>query len=141
MDPFKLQRFIEAQQRDYEHAVAEIRRGHKQSHWMWYIFPQLAGLGRSSTARFYAISGLEEAQAYLEHPVLGARLRDCAEALLLLQNLTAHQIFGSPDDIKLKSSMTLFTQAAGLNSPYAKVLERYYSAQQDELTLNLLNMQ
>ena len=141
MDPFNLQRFVEAQLRDYDRAIAEIRGGRKRSHWMWYVFPQLIGLGRTSTSRYYAISGLEEARAYLEHPLLGPRLRDCSEALLSLHNLTAHEIFGSPDDIKLSSSMTLFALAAGPDSPYSEVLERYFSGRQDERTLNLLDIQ
>lgn len=105
---------------------------------MWFIFPQLAGLGRSSTAQFYALSGADEARAYLAHPILGARLRDCSAALLTVQGKTAYEILGSPDDLKLRSSMTLFDKVAVAETVFAKVLERYYESLPDERTVELL---
>ena len=107
-DPHDLGRFVEAQRDDYEQALAEIRGGRKRSHWMWYIFPQYDGLGSSSTSRRYAIKSVAEAEAYLRHPVLGPRLVDCAEAVVGVEGRSAHDIFGSPDDLKLRSSATLF---------------------------------
>ena len=136
--PHNLARFVDAQRDDYDRALAEIRNGRKQSHWMWYIFPQLAGLGRTPTARRYAISNLEEARAYLAHPLLGPRLRDCAEAALAVPGRTAQQIFGSPDNLKLRSCATLFALVSPPDSPYARLLQRYYDGQQDSLTLSLL---
>lgn len=133
-DPFKLSRFVEAQRDSYEQALHEICGGRKQSHWMWYIFPQLAGLGRSSTARFYGIINIDEARAYLAHPVLGPRLLVCAEAALKVQRRSAHQIFGSPDDLKLKSSATLFALASEPGSVFERVLHRFFDGQQDTLT-------
>ncbi len=105
----RLSRFIDAQQRDYDRALGEIRQGRKQSHWMWYIFPQLAGLGHSETARFYGIKDGQEARDYLAHPVLGSRLIEISTALLDIDGRTANQVMGSPDDLKLRSSMTLFS--------------------------------
>ena len=136
-DPFDLNRFVRAQEPLYHRALAEIRRGHKTSHWMWFVFPQIAGLGSSAMAQRYAISGLEEARAYLAHSVLGARLRECGEALLQIEGKTASAVFGSPDDMKLKSSMTLF-DVVEPRSAFEKVLAQYYQGKRDERTLELL---
>ena len=133
-----LQRFLDAQDGVYEQALAELRAGRKRSHWMWFVFPQIAGLGHSSTAAYYAIADLAEARAYLAHPLLGARLAECAEALLGVTGRTAHEILGSPDDLKLRSSMTLFAQVAGPDSVFRRVLERYYGGEADARTLDLL---
>ena len=133
-----LQRFLDAQDGVYEQALAELRAGRKRSHWMWFVFPQIAGLGHSSTAVYYAIADLAEARAYLAHPLLGARLAECAGALLGVTGRTAHEILGSPDDLKLRSSMTLFAQVAGPDSVFRRVLERYYGGEADARTLDLL---
>jgi uncharacterized protein (DUF1810 family) len=132
---FDLERFVTAQEGVYESARAEIAAGRKRTHWMWFVFPQLAGLGSSPTAQRYAISGLPEARAYLDHPVLGPRLRDCAE-LLLKADRPAAEIFGHPDDLKLRSSMTLFAEADPAG-PFARVLE-HLCAGPDQRTLDLL---
>ncbi|GIW78420.1 MAG: calpastatin [Gemmatales bacterium] len=137
-DPYGLNRFIEAQQGVYEQALAEIRQGRKRSHWMWFVFPQIDGLGFSATTKRYSIKSREEARAYLDHPVLGARLRECCEALLALEGRTAHEIFGYPDDLKLQSCATLFAQVAGKGSVFEQILEKYYGGQPDEKTLRLL---
>ena len=137
-DPFNLNRFIRAQQGVYENVLAELRSGRKRTHWMWYVFPQIDGLARSSTAKFYAISCKEEAQQYLNHPVLGPRLLECAEALLTVEGQTVADIFGYPDDLKLKSSMTLFASLANSASVFDRVLDKYYNGEQDELTLQQL---
>ena len=129
---------MSAQEPDYHRALVEVRGGRKRSHWMWYIFPQLRGLGFSSTARRYAISGLEEARAYLAHPVLGARLRECAAAALAVPRLTARQIFGSPDDVKLRSCATLFALVSPPGSEFERLLQRFSDGQPDEATLALL---
>ncbi|GAB2513398.1 DUF1810 domain-containing protein [Microbulbifer agarilyticus] len=136
--PHHLQRFLDAQATCYPEALAEIRAGNKRTHWMWFIFPQIDGLGRSSTARHYAIKSHAEAEAYLAHPVLGTRLRECCAALLAVEGRSAHQIFGSPDDMKLKSSMTLFTVVAGQETEFMQVLKRYYAGELDVVTLELL---
>ena len=125
-DPYDLGRFLEAQRDDYALALTELRDGRKRSHWMWYIFPQLAGLGHSAMSRRYAISGLAEADAYLRHPVLGPRLVTCAEAALAIQGRTAHDIFGSPDDLKLRSCATLFAQISPPGSVFHRLLDKYY---------------
>lgn len=132
-----LQRFLEAQEDDFKIALSEIRNGRKQSHWMWYIFPQIAGLGFSSTSRFYAIKDLTEAGEYLRHPILGKRLIEISEALLEIEGKTASQIFGSPDDMKLKSSMTLFASLDKTNPVFQQVLDQYYGGAKDERTLEL----
>jgi len=137
-DRYDLERFVEAQRRIYAGALAEIRGGLKRSHWMWFVFPQLAGLGHSSMAQRYAVHGLAEARGYLAHPVLGARLTECADALLALSGCTAHEIFGDPDELKLRSSMTLFAAAAGPDSVFARVLARYFGGAPDPRTLALL---
>lgn len=133
-----LTRFTKAQEGDYERALAEIKSGRKQSHWMWYIFPQIAGLGFSSTAKFYAIETKAEAESYLAHPVLGVRLIEISNAALEVEGKTANQIFGSPDDMKLKSSMTLFGALENTNPVFQKVLDKYYDGKQDLKTLELI---
>jgi uncharacterized protein (DUF1810 family) len=130
-----LERFVEAQEPVYDTALAELRRGSKRSHWMWFVFPQLAGLGRSATAQHYALDGLEEAQDYLAHPVLGARLRECAQALLDLGGTDPVAVLGGVDALKLRSSMTLFAQ---LDPFFARVLDAYYAGEPDPQTLALL---
>lgn len=137
-DPFDLARFVEAQQRDYQQALDELRAGAKRSHWIWYVFPQLRGLGRSEMAEHYGISGLDEARAYLAHPLLGPRLEDCARALLSHRGRSARQIMGSPDDLKLRSSMTLFQAAAPQQALFAEVLQAFYDGEQDAATLQRL---
>jgi len=136
-DPFNLQRFVDAQEASYQSALAEIKAGQKRSHWMWYIFPQFEGLGFSPTSRHYAIKSLEEAAAYLDHPNLGPRLRECIEALLSIADRSAHQIFGSPDDLKLKSSMTLYAHISPEGSSFEQVLDMYFEGQRDQRTLDL----
>lgn len=136
--PFDLNRFCQAQETTYESALSEIRSGRKKTHWMWFIFPQYAGLGFSSTSVFYAIKTLDEARAYLAHPVLGSRLEECCQALLALENLTVHEIFGSPDDLKLRSSMTLFAYVAPPGSVFEQVLAKYCDGKPDQLTIELL---
>ena len=133
-----LDRFVKAQAGDYERALSEIRGGRKRTHWMWYILPQLDGLGVSLMAKRYGIKSLGEARAYLEHPVLGRRLVECMEAVLAVEGRTAHEIFGSPDDLKLKSCATLFACAEGKESVFERVLEKYYAGERDEKTLELL---
>lgn len=139
-DPFDLGRFVEAQRGGvHEQALAELRAGHKRTHWMWFVFPQLAGLGLSPTALHYGIRSLAEAQAYLRHPVLGPRLRECARALLELEGVSAEAIFGYPDVLKLKSSMTLFAAVPDAGPEFAAVLARYYGGARDPRTLGLLD--
>jgi len=133
-----LARFVSAQQDVYEQALAELTAGSKRSHWMWFVFPQIAGLGRTATAQHYAIAGLDEARAYLAHPVLGPRLAECARALLGVQGRTATQILGTPDDLKLRSSMTLFAHAAEDPAVFRAVLDRYYGGEDDPATLQRL---
>jgi uncharacterized protein (DUF1810 family) len=133
-----LQRFLDAQDGVYEQALGELRAGRKRTHWMWFVFPQIAGLGHSATAVYYAIADRAEAQSYLAHPLLGARLAECAQALLGVTGRTAHEILGSLDDLKLRSSMTLFAQVAGPDSVFGRVLERYYGGEADPRTLGLL---
>lgn len=138
MDPYHLQRFVDAQDRVYDGVLAELRAGAKRSHWIWFIFPQLQGLGRSSTARVYGISGLAEARAYLDHPVLGPRLRECARLVLAIDNRSADDIFGWPDNLKVRSSMTLFAHATDDNADFTAVLDKFYGGDQDPRTLELL---
>jgi uncharacterized protein (DUF1810 family) len=137
-DPFDLQRFLDAQRDVYERALAELRAGRKRTHWMWFVFPQMEGLGVSETSRYYGIGSREEAAAYLEHPVLGPRLVQCAEALLALEGKSASQVFGYPDDLKLRSCLTLFADVGGAHSVFLFVLEKYYGGQRDSRTLELL---
>ena len=134
---YRLERFVQAQENTWNTALAEIRRGQKQSHWMWYVFPQIAGLGQSLMSRTYAISGLEEAKAYLAHPLLGSHLREITAALLE-QTGTAMQIFGSPDHLKLRSCMTLFGQAAPDESLFRQILNRFFQGAEDPLTIAIL---
>jgi uncharacterized protein (DUF1810 family) len=137
-DPFDLNRFMRVQERDYAQALSEIRRGQKRSHWMWYVFPQIDGLAMSSTAKLYSIKSLEEARAYLDHPVLGLRLRECAEAMLSIEGRSATEILGSPDDLKLRSSATLFASVSPPGSVFERLLAKYYEGRRDERTLALL---
>lgn len=138
MDPYNLNRFLYAQHGAYEDVLAEIRSGRKRSHWMWFIFPQLAGLAFSSTSKFYAIQSLKEAEAYLAHPELGPRLLECTDAVLRQNGRSASQMFGHPDDLKLKSCMTLFACASEQGSVFENVLAVFYLGQRDERTLQLL---
>jgi uncharacterized protein (DUF1810 family) len=139
-DPYRLERFVSAQDQlgTYQRALAEIRAGEKVSHWMWFIFPQAAGLGFSAMAREYGISSLDEARAYLAHPVLGPRLAECAGALLALDGLTAQDIFGGVDAMKLRSSVTLFQAADPDAVAFGAVLAKYFDGQQDQATLTRL---
>src|SRR4051794_25842805 len=137
-DPFDLARFTSAQEGVYARALAEIRRGDKRSHWMWFIFPQIDGLGFSSTARHFAIKSAEEARHYLAHPVLGPRLLECAQAVLAVEGRSASEIFGSPDDLKLKSCMTLFESVARQDSLFGQVLDKYYQGKRDARTHEIL---
>lgn len=139
-DPFDLGRFLSAQDGIYENAVRELRSGQKRSHWMWFVFPQIDGLGSSVTAKRYAIKSLEEARQYLEHPILGARLLECTQAVNRLQGRTVSQVFGAPDDMKFCSSMTLFEVMAGPNSEFSLALDKYSSGRRDLATLKLLQL-
>ena len=135
-----LERFVDAQDSGgtYEQALVELRRGRKTSHWMWFVFPQVVGLGRSGIAQQYALSGLDEARAYLAHPVLGPRLRECCEALLGLENASANQVLGSIDAMKLRSSVTLFSRAQPEESLFPAVLDRFFDGHPDDRTDELL---
>ena len=134
-----LERFIEAQENTYQTALTEIRAGRKKTHWMWFIFPQLKGLGRSSTAEFYGISDLNEAKDYLSHPVLGQRLKEITKALLAQPVRDPHKIFGSPDDLKFQSSLTLFAEADdSQNTVFAEALKEFFKGKRDQQTLKLL---
>lgn len=137
-DPHDLSRFVQAQADDYDRALAELKSGQKRSHWMWYIFPQLDGLGSSSTAHRYAIRSLAEARAYLAHPVLGPRLLKSADALLEIEGRSAREILGSPDDLKLSSCATLFAQVSPSDSVFHRLLDHYFRGQPDRKTLALL---
>jgi uncharacterized protein (DUF1810 family) len=137
-DPFHLQRFLDAQENDYADALREIKQGYKQSHWIWYIFPQMRGLGRSSMAEYYGISSIEEARAYLDHPILKARLIEISTALLQHKGKSAaYEILGTIDAIKVRSCMTLFDHIMP-NAIFSEVLNAFYNSERDELTLNLL---
>lgn len=138
MDPFDLQRFVDAQARVYPTVVEELRAGRKRSHWIWFIFPQLEGLGSSPTAVRYGISSLEEAQAYLRHEVLGPRLHECTRLVNQISDRSIHDIFGSPDDLKVRSSMTLFARATSDNRDFRELLEKYYGGEEDPMTLRAL---
>ena len=133
-----LQRFLDAQANDYQTALAELKAGRKRSHWMWYIFPQLRGLGFSETARYYGINDAAEAEAYLAHPVLGQRLVEISQALLGLAGSDANRIMGSPDDLKLRSSMTLFGALPGAGPVFKQVLDKFFGGAPDPKTLQLL---
>ena len=138
MDQYNLNRFIEAQMTTYEGAMLELARGRKESHWVWYIFPQIEGLGRSDTAKLYSIKSLEEGRAYLEHLVLGPRLVEACEILLSLQDCSMDEVMGFPDDLKLLSSMTLFEFISGSNSIFTKMIELYFDDERDKGTLKLI---
>lgn len=131
---------MQAQATDYQHALSELRAGKKRSHWIWYVFPQIEGLGHSAMSRRYSIKSAAEAKAYLDHPVLGARLRECFEAVCHITGRSAHEIFGSPDDMKLRSSATLFATVSDENA-FVQVLEQYFQGHRDEETLRLLRDQ
>jgi uncharacterized protein (DUF1810 family) len=133
-----LERFVQAQAPVIEQALRELQAGRKQSHWMWFVFPQIAGLGRSPTARFYAIPSLDEARRYLVHPVLGTRYRECCQAVMHVRDRSAHDIFGSPDDLKFRSSLTLFAEAAPGEALFRDLLEKYFDGELDGTTLELL---
>jgi len=137
-DPYDLNRFVRAQESSYEQALSELERGRKQSHWMWYIFPQLDGLGSSSMSRLYSIKSEAEARAYLAHPVLGPRLSACAEAILAVDGRSATAILGSPDDMKLKSCATLFAHVSERSSVFERILEKFYAGERDATTQRLL---
>jgi len=137
-DPHNLQRFVAAQEQDYDQALAEIRSGRKRSHWMWYVFPQFAGLGMSATSQHYAIQSVAEAEAYLAHPVLGPRLVECAEAVLAIEGRSALEILGSPDDMKLRSCATLFAHVSPGGSAFHRVLDQYFHGEPDARTLSLI---
>ena len=136
-DPFRLQRFVDAQAPIYFEVQGELRRGKKQSHWMWFVFPQASGLGVSPTSQYYAIASREEAIAYLAHSIIGPRLDECTRLVLAIRDKTAHDIFGSPDDLKFKSCMTLF-DAVAPNTIYAAALAQFYGGARDERTLELI---
>ena len=137
-DSFELERFVQAQERVFDSALAEIRNGRKHSHWMWHVFPQMAGLGHSEMARRYGIRGAAEARAFTKHPVLGPRLIECFESLLKVKGRSAREIFGTPDDLKLWSCATLFAQVAPPGSVFTHVLDQYFDAVRDSKTLELL---
>ena len=137
-DPYNLNRFVEAQADVYDTALAEIRTGRKRTHWMWFIFPQIDGLGSSETARYYAIESAGEAREYLTHPILGKRLRECADALLRTPARSAADVFGYPDDLKLRSSATLFMSVSEPGSVFARLIARFFGGEPDAKTLELL---
>jgi uncharacterized protein (DUF1810 family) len=137
-DPFDLQRFVDAQAGVYHTVVEELRTGRKRSHWIWFIFPQIAGLGSSPMAERYAISSLREAAAYLRHDVLGLRLHECTQLVNRIKGRSIGDIFGSPDDLKVRSSMTLFARATDDNADFVELLDKYYNGEEDPLTLERL---
>lgn len=137
-DPFNLERFVQAQNDVYDDVLLELRSGRKRSHWMWFIFPQYEGLGFSPISQLYSIKSLAEATAYLAHPVLGLRLIGCSETVLSVEGRSAHEIFGSPDDMKLKSCATLFVHVSPPGSVFHRILDKYYGGAQDARTLELL---
>jgi uncharacterized protein (DUF1810 family) len=137
-DPFDLQRFVDAQDRVYDTVLDELRGGRKRGHWIWFVFPQLQGLGRSSTAMRYGISSLEEAQAYLAHEVLGRRLRQCAQLVGRIEGSSADDIFGWPDNLKVRSSMTLFSRATDDAADFRAVLDKFYDGVEDAVTVEML---
>jgi len=138
-DPFDLRRFVDAQERIYETVIDELAAGRKRGHWMWFIFPQLRGLGSSPTAVRFGISSADEARAYLAHELLGPRLRECARLVARIDGRSAEEIFGWPDDMKLRSSMTLFARVADDNTDFVAVLEKYYGGEEDAATLERLS--
>ena len=139
-DPYELSRFLRAQANDYAQALSEIRSGRKRSHWIWYIFPQIDGLGYSATSTHYAIKSLAEAQAYLDHPILGPRLLECAEAADRIEGRSATEVFGSPDDMKVRSCATLFACVSPAGSVFERLLAKFYQNERDGKTLRLLGI-
>lgn len=137
-DPYNLQRFVDAQDPIFEHVLRELRAGAKREHWMWFIFPQIKGLGSSPMAQKFAISSREEAAAYLKHPILGPRLRECTRLVTEVEGRTIHQIFGYPDDLKFHSSMTLFAHATSDKEVFNAALKKYFAGEFDRLTLERL---
>ncbi len=137
-DPYNLERFVAAQAPVFNRVLAELQAGAKTSHWMWFIFPQITGLGRSPTAVEYAISGIDEARAYLQHPLLGPRLKECTQSVLQVKGLSAEDIFGSPDDMKFRSSLTLFAQVSIDDDIFSRALKKYFNGVPDPLTLDRL---
>jgi uncharacterized protein (DUF1810 family) len=138
-NPHDLQRFVDAQESIYETVVGELRNGRKRSHWIWFVFPQLRGLGSSPTAIHYGIASLDEARAYLAHEVLGPRLRECARLVAQIDGRSIEQIFGWPDDLKVRSSMTLFARATDDNADFLAVLEKFYGGEEDPVTVARLS--
>ena len=136
-DAFRLKRFVDAQEPVFAEVLRELERGHKRTHWMWFVFPQLAALGSSPTAKHFGIHSLDEARAYLRHPILGPRLRQCCETLIKVRGRSAREIFGATDELKLRSCLTVFELAAPNEPLFAQCLEKYYSGERDELTLGL----
>ncbi|HEV8149537.1 MAG TPA: DUF1810 domain-containing protein [Gemmatimonadales bacterium] len=141
LDSYDLSRFVRAQQDNYAQALAEIVSGRKHSHWMWYVFPQFDGLAFSSTSKLYSIKSVGEAKAYLAHPILGPRLLECAEAVVRVEGRSATEIFGSPDDLKLRSCATLFASVLPQGSVFDRLLAKYYGGERDGKTLQLLGLQ
>jgi uncharacterized protein (DUF1810 family) len=139
-DPHDLNRFVRAQEDDYEQALSEVKSGRKRSHWMWYVFPQFDGLGFSTTSRRYSIKSVGEAKAYLSHPVLGPRLTEVAEAAISVEGRSAYEIFGSPDDMKLRSCATLFAYVSPAGSVFGRLLDKYFEGKRDQKTLHLLGV-
>ena len=137
-DPYNLQRFVDAQEPVFEQVLLELQQGRKRTHWMWFIFPQIKGLGHSEMARKFAISSREEAEAYLEHPVLGPRLKECTRLVTLVEGRSINQIFGSPDDMKFRSSMTLFANATSDHQVFKDALQKYFAGEPDRLTVERL---
>ena len=138
MDQYNLSRFIEAQETTYKGAMLELARGRKDSHWTWYIFPQIDGLGNSETTKIFSIKSLEEGRAYLEHPLLGQRLVESCEILLTLKDKSINEVMGFPDDLKLLSSMTLFETFSESNSVFTRIIEVYFDGERDEATLEII---
>jgi len=140
-DPYDLQRFVTSQNHCYEQVCTELSEGNKQSHWMWFIFPQLRGLGQSPMSKLYSISSLQEAEAYLQHPVLGSRLRHCTKLVMLIEGRAIEEIFGNPDDVlKFRSSMTLFMRTSQENRIFKDALQKYFAGKPDQLTIDRLQM-
>jgi uncharacterized protein (DUF1810 family) len=140
-DPYDLQRFVAAQEASYQQALAELRAGRKRTHWIWYILPQVQGLGSSAMSRRYAISSLAEARAYLEHPILGARLRECVAAVNALSGVSAVEVFGTVDAAKFRSCCTIFAEVAGAETVFAEALNKYFAGKPDPATLSILAAQ
>jgi uncharacterized protein (DUF1810 family) len=140
MDSFHLDRFLQAQKGVYETALSEIKNGHKRTHWMWFIFPQIDGLAFSPTAKYFSIKNIDEARAYLDHPILGPRLLECVEAVINADGRSASEIFGHPDDLKLNSCTTLFACVSAQGSAFDRLLEKYFHGKRDGRTLQLLGL-